>query len=405
MGRPPLPIGTYGRIATRKTSSHAWEAYARLRAPDGGLVPVKRRGKSKTEAENNLKAALKDAMKQVRNAQISPATRFVVIANQWHEEIQREATLGDRSPETVRLYRSYLDNWILPVLANLRAREVTVHTCDRAVKRTQDKGSYAVAKAVRAVLSGVCGYAVRHGAMDTNPIRSISRLVGGAPRTVVALTADQRADLLTKLHDLAARRAVDAKGRSLGTRARIWTDLPDLVRTMLATGVRMGELLALDGAAFDRDTRTLAIDWHLIRVTGCGLHRRPLRKGHQPGLLLRVPTWSLNMLTRRTAAAGDGRPLFPSTTGGWLDPSNVINRIREAFGECGYGWVTSHAFRKTVATVLDQAGLPSGAVADQLGNTRAVAERHYIARRVANEQAADALETIIDMPMRRNEAN
>jgi integrase len=73
----------------------------------------------------------------------------------------------------------------------------------------------------------------------------------------------------------------------------------------------------------------------------------------------------------------------------------VINRIGDTFDECGYDWVTSHVFRKTVATVLDEAGLSSGAVADQLGNTRAVAEKHYIARRVANGQAADALEGII----------
>jgi integrase len=232
--------------------------------------------------------------------------------------------------------------------------------------------------------------------MDANPIRSISKLVGGRPKDVVALTSDQRADLLTKLHDLAARRAVDATGRSLGPRARVWAELPDLVRTMLATGIRMGELLALDGTAFDRHARTLAVDWHLVRITRHGLTRHPLRKGHQPGLLLRVPTWSLDLLTRRTDAAGGDHPLFPSVAGGWLDPSNVINRIRQAFDECGYGWVTSHVFRKTVATVLDEAGLPSGAVADQLGNTRAVTERHYIARRVANEQAAAALETIID---------
>jgi hypothetical protein len=36
--------------------------------------------------------------------------------------------------------------------------------------------------------------------------------------------------------------------------------------------------------------------------------------------------------------------------------------------------LTGHVFRKTVATVLREADLLSGAVADQLGNTRAVAE-------------------------------
>ena len=231
--------------------------------------------------------------------------------------------------------------------------------------------------------------------MHANPIRSVSRLVGATQKEVVALTADQRADLLAKLEELARKRGVDSVGRSLGPRARIWLDMPDLVRTMLATGVRLGELLALDDAAFDAEARTLAIDWRIIRVPGHGLQRRALRKGNQRGLLLRVPKWSVPMLSRRTDAAMGGSPLFPSASGGWLDPSNVINRIGEAFDECGYNWVTSHVFRKTVATVLDEANLPTGAVADQLGNTRAVAEKHYIARRVANEQAADALENMV----------
>ncbi|WP_162788770.1 hypothetical protein [Amycolatopsis albispora] len=54
------------------------------------------------------------------------------------------------------------------------------------------------------------------------------------------------------------------------------------------------------------------------------------------------------------------------TATAWLDPSNVIHRLKEAFTECGYGWVTSHVFRKTVATVLDEANLPTGAIADSV---------------------------------------
>jgi integrase len=356
---------------------------------------VKRRGKSKTEAENILKEALLEVVRQIRTNEILPTTRFCVIANQWFAEIEREADLGDRSPSTVRLYRGYLDNWVLPALGQLQGNEITVIACDRVVKRAQDKGSYATAKAVRTVLSGICGYAVRHGAMTTNPIRSVSKLVGGGQKEVVALTGDQRGDLVGKLERLAEKRAVDSAGRSLGPRVRIWTDLPDLVRTMLATGSRLSELLAFDDTAFDRHARTLALDWRIIRVPGHGLQRRALRKGNQRGLLLKVPTWSVPMLSRRTDSATSGSPLFPSASGSWLDPSNVVHRIREAFDECGYGWVTSHVFRKTVATVLDEAGLPTGTVADQLGNSRAIAEKHYIARRVANEQAADALENIV----------
>lgn len=112
-------------------------------------------------------------------------------------------------------------------------------------------------------------------------------------------------------------------------------------------------------------------------------------------MLLALPQWSLPLSKRHKEAARDGI-LFASFTGRLLDPSNVINSIAEAMDAVGYGWVTSHVFRKTVGTVIDEAGLSTTAIADQLSNTRAVAERHYRKRRVANQANAAALEKMLD---------
>ena len=101
------------------------------------------------------------------------------------------------------------------------------------------------------------------------------------------------------------------------------------------------------------------------------------------------------MWQRRKKAAGDG-PLFASFTDQLLDPSNVINRISEAMTAVGYEPVTRHVFRKTVGTVLDEAGLPITAIADQLGNPPAVAERHYRKFRVTNHENVTALEAMLD---------
>ncbi len=42
--------------------------------------------------------------------------------------------------------------------------------------------------------------------------------------------------------------------------------------------------------------------------------------------------------------------------------------MSDAFTTAGFPWATSHLFRKTVATLMDQAGLSSRAAADQLGH-------------------------------------
>jgi integrase len=190
-------------------------------------------------------------------------------------------------------------------------------------------------------------------------------------------------------------RQIDSNGRSLGQRGQIWLDIPDLMEAMLSTGIRIGEALAILGPDVQATAAAVAVTHHVIRVTGQGLVRRPLRKGNEDQLTLGVPEWSRPMWQRRTNAAGDG-PLFASFTGELLDPSNVINRISEAMTAVGYEWVTSHVFRKTVGTVLDEAGLPTTAIADQLGNTRAVAERHDRKRRVNNHENVAALEAMLD---------
>jgi hypothetical protein len=88
------------------------------------------------------------------------------------------------------------------------------------VKVTHDRLSYDAAKSVRAVLSGICGYAVRHGVYDTNPVHSVARLSRGQGegKEVVALSKSQRADMLVKLEAYAVTRRTDSKGRRVGHR-------------------------------------------------------------------------------------------------------------------------------------------------------------------------------------------
>jgi integrase len=56
-------------------------------------------------------------------------------------------------------------------------------------------------------------------------------------------------------------------------------------------------------------------------------------------------------------------------------------------------WITSHAFRKTTATILDDAGQS----ARQIGHARpSLTQDVYMGRKAKNPGAAEALETIAD---------
>lgn len=396
MPRPPQEIGTYGKITTKQLPSGKWEAWTRFRMADGSYTEVTRRRGSKTAAEAAVKQRCKILAAEVRGDLINADSRVAHIAELYEKDIEQNARLGEGATSTAQRYGYQLKNWIVPKVGQLTARELqySVKTIEKLLEHVREVRGYATAKSVRAVLSGLCAFAIRHNAMTINPVRSAKKISGAEEKDPETVSAAQREDVIVKLRAFAKAKQVDKLGRPLGGRADFWSDLPDLVEGMLATGGRLGELLAQDGADVNTAEKEITLGHHIVRVRGEGLVRVPGRKGGKPALTLGVPEWSMPMWRRRKLAAGPG-PLFSSARGGWLDPSSVAGWLRIAFDACGYEWLTSRMLRHTVGTHLDRAGLPVTATADQLGNTPAVVEKHYRQKRGAsNTDAAAALESI-----------
>jgi integrase len=84
-------------------------------------------------------------------------------------------------------------------------------------------------------------------------------------------------------------------------------------------------------------------------------------------------------------------PVFPDALGGWRDPANIRRNLRDARGE--FDWITSHAFRKTAASRLADAGVPTRQIADQLGHSRvSITQDSYMGRGVVGSRAAQILD-------------
>lgn len=101
----------------------------------------------------------------------------------------------------------------------------------------------------------------------------------------------------------------------MGAHSRFWFDIPDILEGMLATGARLGEMLALNGDDIDAPEQAVTFRHHIVRVRGEGLVRVPGRKGKKPVLTLGVPEWSISMWRRRKLTAGAKSPVFPSARG------------------------------------------------------------------------------------------
>ncbi|MFC5993515.1 tyrosine-type recombinase/integrase [Pseudonocardia hispaniensis] len=379
-GRPPLPVGAHGNITTRQLAAKLWEASCRYRDADGETRKVKRRGASRSGAENALRAALAER-RHAAEAHLTPDSRVRDAAEAWLEQRETQLEAGELAPSTLTVYRSAWTLYIEPALGGLRLREVTVARCEVWKLELRKRKGAAATKSARTVLSGILGYAARMGAIPTNPVRDISPIPGGRRKPPRALTRDERARWL------AAMEADEKAAR--------WA-IPDLTRFMLATGCRISEALAVSWDEVDLEAGTVAVRWHLVPVRGVGLQRVAGAKSEAGTRVLRVPRWCVDMLLARRVAEDSGYPVFPDDLGGWRWPGNVLRVLRQARDEAGFSWVTSHVFRKTCVTVLDEAGLSARAIADVAGHADpSMTQRVYMGRGIASEEAATALEDLL----------
>jgi integrase len=381
MGRPALPLGTMGEIRCYRLPSGKYRAIANYRDFDGITRQMERVGRTDTDARNRLKAACRDRSGPDIAGGITASTTVAVLAEVWFEEIRLSVETGERSPTTGQLYRDRLDKQVLPAFGALRLREITVSRVDRMLKTVRERHGPGTAKATRTVLSGLFSLAARHDALSANPVREVAR-VRSPQHDTFALQLEQ-------VWDLRAHLAADQQ-------AQDW-DLPDFVDMMLATGLRIGEAAAITWPAVDLTTGTVEVRGTVIRIPGKGLRIKWKPKSRAGWRRVELPRWTLAMLiARRERQAGnDWDVVFPSPLGKLRDPSNTQGDLRVVLTRAGFPDVTSHTFRRTVATLMDRAGLSARAAADQLGHVKiSMTQDHYYGRRTASTGAAQVLETV-----------
>ena len=70
----------------------------------------------------------------------------------------------------------------------------------------------------------------------------------------------------------------------------------------------------------------------------------------------------------------------------------VARLFRQMLDDAGFPWATPHTFRRTVATLLDEAGLPIALAANQLGHADpAMTARVYLGRKASTAAAGAVL--------------
>lgn len=373
MGRPRTPIGTFGIIATRTHPSGSHVAKARYRDWDGQNRLVQATGTSRSAAERKLKQKLADrSLYQPGFNGMSADSPFPELVAYLLEDMEIE----DRLSRTTRnLYERDMRTLVLPAFKDLTLREIGVARCDYFLKHLA-KRSYSRAKHARVVLRLALALVVRHEILPRNPMDHVSRL-HRRKSIPDAFTIDEVQEI---------RAAIKAwESRLILAGPRPDRQLGQIVEVMLGTSARIGEVLAI---------RLQDLNLHSLiptaRIVGTIITRKgePTRRQDHPKTdrsvrRVALPAFALHAIRSRLLRTGETDPdalLFSTRVGTPHTTNNIRRLLRDVMDEAGIENVTPHRFRRTVATVINDA---QGALlaSELLGHTDPrITMQHYIQR-------------------------
>jgi integrase len=387
-GRPSLRIGEHGKIRREYLGGGVWVAFCRFRDADGVTRRVQRVGpvdeydKRGKLAEDALIEALPER-RPPSDAGPDAIGPDALVMTLVEHHLARLAEDG-RSPATLATYKFAADK-LQKFLGGVRVREASTSRLDAALRSMRSAHGATMAKQAKTILRGGLQLAVMGNVLSANPVRDVQPLrAKSQPKGATALTADQLRRVLADVS--ASERCRD-------------NDLVDPIIVLAATGLRESELLGLRWIDFDADEGTVAVTGKLVRATGHGLTRIDETKSAAGKRTLPLPRFAVDALVarRRLPFVGEQQMIFPSTAGTWRDPNNFNKQWRQVRDGVGGAGVTTHSFRKTVATLIDGGGLSARIGADHLGHTNvSMTQDRYMARGRSHIEVANLLDRAIN---------
>lgn len=373
MGRPPLPLNSAGSIAVTEVRPKVWRARCRYRDALGKVAPVERSGASRTAAQRALLEEI-NARRGLRIEKLKPHHRFEVAIELWERDLADRLRREDIAATSADRYR-YAMATVRRQLGLLRLSEVSPGTLDMAFADMATAGrSASTRRLAREVAGQVLDMCVRHGALATNPLQSLPRITDRRRKAPKALTAEERRRLFAWLDG----------DKTAAQRLARQRDLPDIIRLMIGTGTRIGEVMALRWSDVDLDGRpfgaaavllpSVTIAGNIVRVRGAGVVRH-LGKTADSLRVVPVPRAVADVLrARRPADPDPAEPVFPAVGRHgvgftYREPRTVQRHIAELREALGWPWLVSHTFRKTAATILHEAGVSDLSLGEHIGHT------------------------------------
>lgn len=342
---------------------------------------------------------------------------FADYAKHWHERRERFGSLSSRTleAEAAHLRR------IIPYIGAVKIRDVSAFTVEAALSKLKENEggrkplSGTTMRRYYQTLNAVFKDAVKHDAVLRNPCDKVK-----APREDTkeqeALTEEQVHRLVEAINrsvaeEEAAMSAKESRAEARGARfergaVRGVSRLSCLVmlRLVLATGMRLGEAMALRWCDIGEGYKTVSVR---RSVTNKGEFKEPkTRKGRRT---ITIDTETAQMLAKlrkaqfyalRSIGVTDFKNLAVccSDVGGHTNIANYGRWLREWQAAAGVDRFHIHQLRHTQATQLLSAHMDVKTVADRLGHSKASTTLNIYAHAIpANDsKAAEMMDSLLN---------
>lgn len=339
---------------------------------------------TKREAQRMLAGLINEVSAGRVSSAATPLSELLV---RWLEHVEDQL-----SPTTLREYRRLVRTMLEPDLGKLPLRRLTTERIDAyyAGLARERLLSPASIRHVHAVLRGALAQAVRWGWIPVNPA-----VVASPPKV--------------RRHEIAPP-PMDATRRLLDAAAEHDPDFGAVLRVLVATGARRGEVCGLKWSDVDVVGSTVTIRRSVASVTGGTIVKDT--KSHA-ARRISVDTTTLDALARRreravaladacalefdpdgfvfTSEPDGSRPLHPDTISG------AFQRLRQ---RAGLDDMRLHDLRHLHATQLLAAGVTVRTVSGRLGHANAATTLNVYAHflEASDRHAADVIATLLERP-------
>lgn len=363
----------------------------------------------------------RDRIRQEKDGGISIETyslTFGQYAERWHAQ---RVEAGEHAERTMQAEEKNI-NHLCRVLGAMKLRDVSPTVAEEAIRklRNEKRGRKGVrvsgttAHKYYQLLNQIMKAAVNMDLITRNPCDRIK-----PPKIDTeekkAMTAEQLQRLHRLLDEQEAAQIGELAGKerrmeALGKRTaresvRGISGLSKLtaVRLGMATGMRLGEVLALRWCDLDKECAKLKVSQ---AITASGSIKEPKTRGSRRAICLDADTaghlkrWKAAqkgaLLTLGLDAVRD-TPVCCSDVGGYLDMSNFESWFRRWRKASGFEEFTFHQLRHTHATQLLGAGMDIKTVSARLGHASAATTLNVYSHAIPSkdEEAANVFEGIM----------